>query len=63
MYREIYIKKCIPMYTLSTQCIYVFCVDLRTASLSVYNINLVFFYIRTVHLDIIKVSFIHQLMH
>jgi hypothetical protein len=38
MYHEV--KK---IYTLSTQCIHVFCVDLRTVSLFVYNINLVVF--------------------
>jgi len=45
MYRQFNIKK---FYVLPTQCIYVFCVDLRkTAIISLYNINWLFFITET----------------
>ena len=36
MYHQLNIQK---FYVLPTQCIYVFCVDLSTAIISVYSIN------------------------
>jgi len=36
MYRQCNIQQ---FYVLPTQCIYVFCVDLRTAIISLYSIN------------------------
>jgi len=36
MYRQFSIQQ---FYVLPTQCIYVFCVDLRTAIISLYSIN------------------------
>ena len=40
MYRQFNIQQ---FYVLPTQCIYVFCVDLRTNSDSLYNINWLIF--------------------
>jgi len=44
MYRQFNIQQ---FYVLPTHCIYVFCVDLRTAIISLYNINWLVFLTET----------------
>ena len=44
MHRQFNIQQ---FYVLPTQCIYVFCVELRTAIISLYNINCLVFITET----------------